>query len=554
MPFLIGGAIAAGVGLLGAGGAAAGGIGRNGTSVTNFGDTSQYNPNAFNYGGWSGGANEAASRYAGQAAGAQYRGAAQADYGQANNYGGLANAWNDQSFQARQAQGNVAGLMYNRATGAVPSIAGQQAAADQAALQRQAAEQSRSAQAQQMAAAASARGPAGLALAQQGAANNIANSNGAIGAASANAMQGISQQAQVNAAQERMQAEQGAMGAYSGMRQGDQSSQGLAQGMQGQLAQQAQYQAGLQQQQHGLNDAMTLGMTGYETGVQGANLAAQQNQQGILSGSFGQAQGLRADVNQNNANNAWKYVNMGLGAAQGGLGMGMQGVAPPVPKAHGGPVSAGRPYLVGERGPELIVPQHDGYVIPNHALGLAHREEGGPLVAGQPTVVGEAGPEAVMVAPPGPHPLPPPPLPPAREQLPATVSGRSVTRNGRRREAPGLVLEPPAERPAVMDESAPAIATTLPPKAPPIVVVHEPQGLRAAATTAERAKKKPLPAPTPEQPKSRADRLDEIGYGLMHHPATVLMGPGLPAAGLAITGANAWARALFGEDRPKRAK
>ena len=32
---------------------------------------------------------------------------------------------------------------------------------------------------------------------------------------------------------------------------------------------------------------------------------------------------------------------------------------------------AGMPYLVGERGPELIVPRVPGRVIPNHALGSA---------------------------------------------------------------------------------------------------------------------------------------------------------------------------------------
>jgi hypothetical protein len=37
--------------------------------------------------------------------------------------------------------------------------------------------------------------------------------------------------------------------------------------------------------------------------------------------------------------------------------------------AIGGPVSAGRPYLVGEHGPEVIVPAGDGNVIPNHKLG-----------------------------------------------------------------------------------------------------------------------------------------------------------------------------------------
>ena len=38
-------------------------------------------------------------------------------------------------------------------------------------------------------------------------------------------------------------------------------------------------------------------------------------------------------------------------------------------RAAGGPVGAGLPYLVGERGPELIVPRSAGTVIPNHALG-----------------------------------------------------------------------------------------------------------------------------------------------------------------------------------------
>jgi hypothetical protein len=38
-------------------------------------------------------------------------------------------------------------------------------------------------------------------------------------------------------------------------------------------------------------------------------------------------------------------------------------------RANGGPVQAGRAYLVGERGPEMIVPANNGTVIPNSALG-----------------------------------------------------------------------------------------------------------------------------------------------------------------------------------------
>jgi hypothetical protein len=39
-------------------------------------------------------------------------------------------------------------------------------------------------------------------------------------------------------------------------------------------------------------------------------------------------------------------------------------VTPPL-KQHGGPVSGWRPYIVGERGPELFVPHTSGTVVPN---------------------------------------------------------------------------------------------------------------------------------------------------------------------------------------------
>ena len=38
-------------------------------------------------------------------------------------------------------------------------------------------------------------------------------------------------------------------------------------------------------------------------------------------------------------------------------------------KASGGPVSSGTSYLVGERGPELFVPNSSGTVVPNHVMG-----------------------------------------------------------------------------------------------------------------------------------------------------------------------------------------
>ena len=43
---------------------------------------------------------------------------------------------------------------------------------------------------------------------------------------------------------------------------------------------------------------------------------------------------------------------------------------PPLPaKALGGAVTAGRPYLVGERGPEMFVPGAQGNIVPNNAMG-----------------------------------------------------------------------------------------------------------------------------------------------------------------------------------------
>jgi hypothetical protein len=39
------------------------------------------------------------------------------------------------------------------------------------------------------------------------------------------------------------------------------------------------------------------------------------------------------------------------------------------PRAAGGPVAGGRPYLIGEKGPELFVPGSKGNVVPNNAMG-----------------------------------------------------------------------------------------------------------------------------------------------------------------------------------------
>lgn len=65
--------------------------------------------------------------------------------------------------------------------------------------------------------------------------------------------------------------------------------------------------------------------------------------------------------------NAFKSIFPGGGAAGGGI-FGAIGAALGF-KADGGSVMGGRPYIVGERGPELMVPGRSGAVIPNDQLG-----------------------------------------------------------------------------------------------------------------------------------------------------------------------------------------
>lgn len=77
--------------------------------------------------------------------------------------------------------------------------------------------------------------------------------------------------------------------------------------------------------------------------------------------------GYREDI----ANNKTSRLILGAGAQESTLEegsdatrMGLGGIAS---RANGGPVYSGRPYLVGERGPEIVVPRQSGYVFPNQS-------------------------------------------------------------------------------------------------------------------------------------------------------------------------------------------
>ena len=102
-----------------------------------------------------------------------------------------------------------------------------------------------------------------------------------------------------------------------------------------------------------------------------ANMAFYGNQQGNLQ----QGQGLFGTLLGSVASLFNPFSNLiGPGDRYGGMSpekfIKMGGpTAPPPVRALGGPVGAGQPYLVGERGPELFVPGAQGNIVPNNAMG-----------------------------------------------------------------------------------------------------------------------------------------------------------------------------------------
>lgn len=334
----------------------------------------------FQYGGTPGGAAAAAQTYQDKGQYAQTR---QGDQINTTN----ADVDRNTSLGDRGNQNTVAGLLMSRANGSVPSVA-----------EMQADRQIGQANAAQSSAAASARGPAALALAQQGAAANTATLDS-----------GISNQAQINGAQEQQANTVAAANTLAGIRGQDASQQGQDFG-------QAKSQADINAAQRAENDRYSQGLYQDSIGINNSQLQAQGNQIGIETGAT-TAQGNRdsasntADANRNsalagtiaggaltggailgsavlgsgskgsgnpadnggalgNAGQGGGPENYGSGSGSGGDGtdFSMEGGGEGDPndpngRADGGPTQAGRPYLVGERGPEIIIPREDGYVL-----------------------------------------------------------------------------------------------------------------------------------------------------------------------------------------------
>ena len=78
-----------------------------------------------------------------------------------------------------------------------------------------------------------------------------------------------------------------------------------------------------------------------------------------------------------------RLILMALGFAKGGP---VQEGGQPAARALGGPTSGNMPYLVGERGPELFVPNNSGTIIPNDSLNFGGQGEAQPTGGNRATI------------------------------------------------------------------------------------------------------------------------------------------------------------------------
>ncbi|MDP2026452.1 hypothetical protein [Sulfuriferula sp.] len=73
------------------------------------------------------------------------------------------------------------------------------------------------------------------------------------------------------------------------------------------------------------------------------------------------------------------FSDSGGSSGGGGWGAAFSSIVGSLFKADGGPVNANRPYIVGERGPEMFLPSVSGSIVPNHALGASGGNSSGDV-------------------------------------------------------------------------------------------------------------------------------------------------------------------------------
>lgn len=90
-----------------------------------------------------------------------------------------------------------------------------------------------------------------------------------------------------------------------------------------------------------------------------------------ISGSFAKYSGsYGGNASRGSGGLNSRYMNDVIGGFFGALGGAIFGSSKIAGmRASGGGVAAGVPYVVGERGAEVFVPQSSGYIVPNHQAG-----------------------------------------------------------------------------------------------------------------------------------------------------------------------------------------
>jgi hypothetical protein len=104
----------------------------------------------------------------------------------------------------------------------------------------------------------------------------------------------------------------------------------------------------------------------------------------VDEGKYDEAEALLNGLAQDRVVGFRPQIVAGTGA--GGLLGGQIVLRPDDALADGGPAKGGRPYLVGERGPELFVPASSGTVVPNGAMGgttIMNVTIANPIVSGE---------------------------------------------------------------------------------------------------------------------------------------------------------------------------
>lgn len=305
-------------------------------------------------------ANREADRYLGMANAAQGRGAYQLD-------NSMANADRD-AFNAQMGVGNSDRMLQLQA------LAQQQKSADRydAMARGEGPSLARAlmdtgmnnVRAQQASAAASARGPAGLAMAQQNAAANAANA----GQQLAGQMGAVRAQEQLGAMQGYAQSVQGIQNAAAGIRGQDYGAAGMYNQSRGLSQQGSIAQGQLEANQRAMNDAYQMGMENNRKAVYGAQLGANFEDRAAIDRGHQVGAGIQSGQDARTD----KYL--GAGASAVGSMMAMSDVRN---KEDIQDISAGQ--TVG-RGLQYAGSSLSGQALPPMAPTRAHSSASGPSV------------------------------------------------------------------------------------------------------------------------------------------------------------------------------